>query len=446
MASRRRNIKTHPKPNGDDAPPDNYMPPDRPDRDTGLDQGRTEVVDLFGKDATVTVDTSTGGEGVDLNSAGEGDGRSMIREEGGDGGTGGDDGTRALAQSPGRGDRRASRARGGSGGADGDEDQDYGARVRKRIARERGLVNRERALREQTQRELAAERTARQQQDERIARLERAQASVAGNAGVKDLESKIADLRPQIVAAMEGGETAKVLELQEKLSDLRAQLAVLKYDLEQKQRQADAQAANRQQQHTGTDTDRTAVIDDPQVAELAQTFQRMNRHWWNRSANKEAREDAITIDKEILADITAGDLDFEPYSDEHFRELAARLHETYPDLEIQDLEGQPYQFDGDDMNDADGGRGNGGGNGNGNRQQRGPARGGAPVNRMGQNGRRGPSEVELARQGKVTLTQEDFATMRTFKMDPNNPNDKKYFAKEKARSILSGARSAGGDR
>lgn len=442
MASRRRNAKTHPKPTGDDVLSDNFMPPDRPDRNTGQDDGRAEVVDVFGKEETVTLENGAGGDGVDLNSAGD-DARSMSREEGGDGADSGD--SRPGATTRGARAPQRDQGRGSGGGAGGDDGEGYGKRVRQRIARERGLVNRERALRQQTQRELAQERAARQAQDERIARLERAQTSVAGNASVKELEGKIEALRPQIAAAMEAGETLKVAELQEKMTDLKADLRVLKYDLEQKQRAADAAASTRGQA-TGQQADTTAVIDDPEVAEIVEQFKKANRHWWNRANNKAAREDAITIDKEILADIAGGELDFTAYSDEHFEEMARRLHETYPELEIQDLEGQPYNFDeeagdetGEDhMNDQRGGR-------NGGSGVR-PGRGAAPVNRIGQNGRRGPNEMDMARQGKVTLDAGDFQTMRLFKMDPNNPNDKKYFAREKARSILSGQRTAGGNR
>jgi hypothetical protein len=426
MAKARRNGKTHPKPTGDDVR-DDYMPPDRPDRSTGEDQGRSEVVDGFAGDSE-TVET-----GVDHNSAGEGDARAMASE-----GSGGSDHGESGSVLP---DTRGTRqARGSARGDDGDggaEGDDYSARVRKRIARERTLVNRERELRQQTQRELAEERAARQAQDERIARLERAQTTVAGNANVKELEAKVEALKPQLAAALEAGETARVLELQEKLTDLKAELRVLKYDLEQKAKQADTQGGQRQQA-----TGKTEVIDNPEVAELATQFWRNNRHWANRSANKAAKDDAITIDREILADIKAGEVDFEPYSDEHFEELAKRLHETYPDLEIQDLDGQPYEFtDEDDMNDRQGSRDNRGSN-----RQRGPARGVAPLGRRGDNGRRGPTAVDLARQGKVQLDQSDFETMRRFKMDPNNATDKKYFAKEKMRSILSGQRQAGGSR
>lgn len=410
------------------------MPPDRTDLNANPADARTEVVDVFGKDETVTVGAA--GE-VDLNSATEGDGRTMATEGGGGGNADdrNDEGrvqTRARDVRGDRGTARTARA------TDGDEDGDYSSRVRKRIARERTLVNRERTLREQTQRELAQERAARQAQDERIARLERAQTDVAGNASVKELEAKIEALKPQLSAAIEAGDTAKQLELQDRIADLRGDLKVLKYDLAQRQRQTENQTGNRGTQQQGA-TDTTSVVDDPRVAELATQFQKANRHWWNRSGNKEAREDAITIDREILGDIQAGELAFEPYSDEHFEELARRLHDTYPDLEIQDLDGQPYNFDEDEMTTRnDDGRQQNGGNGT-----RGANRGQPPIARRGQNGRQAPSELELARQGKVELNQQDFQNMRTFKMDPNNPTDKKYYAKEKMRSILTGARQQG---
>lgn len=443
MAKARRNIKTHPKPR--DVADDPFVPPDRQDQFHETDDGGTEVVNIFGTDETVDTGTAvTGGDDapVDLNSAAEGDARAMASEGGGDDGTGGDgraEGNRAAARA---GGNRQPRARGGNTGQD--QDESYSARVQKRIARERALVNRERTLREQTQKELTEERAARRDTDERIAKLERAQADIAGNSGVKDLEAKIAALRPQIVAALEAGETAKTLELNEQLADLKAKVEVLKYDLAQKQRQADAAAATRRTTGATTPTDTTSET-DPRVAQLAVQFQKANRHWWNRTAFKEAREDAITMDREILGDIQAGELDFEPYSEEHWEELANRLHEAHPDLEIQDIDGQPYVFDDDqggDMNDDTAGRRNGGNTTrpqNGGRQQPNQrGRGAAPVRGMGQGGRRGPDLVENARRGRVEIDEDLRNTMRIFKVDPNDANAKKYFARERARTILSG--------
>lgn len=454
MAKARRNAKTHPKPRGDEGQQDDFIPPDRQDQ-VRQDTGALEVIDVFGKAETV----ATGDDddaAVDMNSASEGDARSMGSEGGSDadGGAGADRtdvdgrGTRGNA----RGDRTArARPSGARGAGDqGDDVARFSQDTRKRIARERAIVNRERALREATQRELTEERAARVAQDERIARLERSQTQVAGNASVKDLENQLAALKPQFVAALEAGESAKAADLNDKISDLKAKLEVVKYDLHQKQIAAEAAAARRTTAATTTTTtDATTAVDEQRAAELSAQFWRQNRHWANRTANKEAASDVVLIDKEILAEVEAGDLDFDRYSDEHFEELARRLHAEHPHLEIQDLEGEPYNFDDDegDMNDTRGGN-NGRQQNNGRQSQGGRQgnRGAAPVRNMGQGGRRAPNEVELARQGKVILDDDDRATMRLFKMDPNDPNAKKYFAREKARSIVSGTRQTGGNR
>lgn len=423
MAKAKRNIKTHPKVR-DEQDTDTFVDPSREDQLNVSDTGRSEMVDVF------ATDQGANAGGVDMDSAVEGDGRGMSQE--GEADAGDSDRNTGSVRSATQGDA----GRGSTGAADAGDD--YSTRVRKRISRERALVNRERNLREQTQRELAEERSARQALTERLDRIERAQTEVTGNADVKALQSKIDALAPQIAAATEGGDTKKALELQIQLGDLQGDLKILKYDLQRKAEVARVQSAQSQQAATQRATDTTVQV-DPEAAESAERFKRANRHWWNRSGNKQARDDAVTIDVEVLGDIRNGELDFQPYSDEHWEEVARRLHESYPNLEIQDLEGAAYQFDeegeGDDMNQ----RGNG-------RQQQRRSIPTPPMRGAQQNGRRTQTEVDLARNGKVTLNEKDFNTMRTFKMDPNNPTDKKYFAQEKRRSILNGERQSGGNR
>jgi hypothetical protein len=406
MAKARRNLKTHPKVR-DEEDTSTFVDPSREDQPSGTVSGRTEIVDVFGKEETV--DTGA----VDLDSAAEGDARSMASE----------DGETARVAEPAVA-RAVTPARTQTRGDEGDEDRNYSRAVRKRVARERALVNRERALREQVQAQLAEERAARQATEERLDRIERAQTEVAGSSDVKALQAKIEALIPQIAAATEAGDTAKALTLQMQLGDLQGDLKLLKYDLAQKQRQASVRPPTPATPAADTPSDV-----DPEAAASAERFKKANRHWWNRSANKEAREDAVTIDREILEELRTGDLDFEPYSDEHWEEVARRLHESYPNLELQDLDGVAYDFEGEEMNDRTQARRPPPARGNGTR--------GAP-----QTGRRTQTEADLARAGKVTLNEEDFNTMRLFKMDPNKPEDKKYFAKEKMRSILTGERQA----
>lgn len=442
----KRNGKNRPKLEGD---PETYVAPDRPEVLNARNGESAETVDLNSNSGEVDL-----GNGVDNNSAAEGDGSSLERE---DAGAGDDDGSSA-----GRGDADRSTARGAGDNARGargaaaaeDDDAGYSRKVRARVQRERAATNRERALREQAEARLVEERTARQATDERIARIERAQTEVAGNADVKSLETQIQALLPQIHAATEAGETAKALELQIKLGDLQGDLKVLKYDLKKKQEAAAAAAeANRGRREQEQSGDSRAI--DPVAARTSAEFIAMNKHWWHRTRYKDARQDAIDIDKEVLAELEAGDLDFEKYSHEHFEEIAHRLHEVYPDIEVCDLEGEPYQFgddeDEDDMNDRDT-RGRDRDRRDTRRDtDRRDARGErAPVGRgpggIGRGARRTPSPAELARQGKVTLEQADFNTMRTFGMDPNNKEHKKYFAKERQRSILTDDRRNGGGR
>src|SRR5256885_959658 len=334
-----RNIKTHPRVRGEDNPDDDSLPPDRPDRiaESESGPGASEVID-FSK--TEVVDTA-GDEGERPSS--------QVERR-----------TDAAEPAPPRRQEREDRAsrrqaRGeGESEEDAEERRTYSRSVQKRIQRERAVVNRERALREQTQKQLAEERAARQELAERMLKIERSTTKVAADADVKAIEAQIEQLKPQIAAAVEAGETAKALDLQIRLGDLQADLKVKKYDLtlraqnaavleenERKQRQAAADAAKR----AGTAGDGELPAEHRQRSD---DFIRANRHWWRR--DKEAKASAIEIDKEILADIADGELDFEAYSDEHFEELAERMHEEFPDLEICDLEREPYDF-GDQTDD-----------------------------------------------------------------------------------------------
>lgn len=432
MAKSKRNQKTHPRVRGENDPDDQFMPPDRPDvqsRSETAAEGAAEVIDLR---APETVDTTGDGKGDD-------DGRppSSVERRG-----------EAADPAPPRRQERDDRAvarqrtRGRDNGEQND-DRAYSRKVQKRIQRERALVNRERALREAAQRELGEERTARQELAERVLKIERDGKVVAANTDVKALEAQIEALVPQIAAATEAGETAKALTLQIKLGDLQGDLKVLKFELklrgenariveenERKERERQANAARTR----GAGAEDAGGLTPDQRAR-ADRFVRANRRWWNDEVD--AKEAALDHDKDILAEIADGELDFEPYSDEHLEELAARVHEDYPDVEIRDLDREPYEFDddadGDDQGDDDRGR-----NGRGARvqNQRQRLNGRSPTRGAGNTGRHPLSDVEMARQGKVVLTEEDFKEMRIFKLDPNNAEHKKRFAQERARTIL----------
>jgi hypothetical protein len=422
-----KNIKTHPDPDEG-----GFVSPERTD------------LNLDSREDPVTIDLQAGTEEVDLNATEDQLGTEGKR-------TDQEVAPRQRAERverPERQERTASEDDGGN----------YGANVRKRLRRERNLLNRERELRLQTDKKLKDERTARLELEQRLGQVERRQNEVATNGDVKSLETKISSLRTQLLAAIEAGESTKQLDLQIQLGDAQADLKVLKYKLEQQHASAEADGRRRQEQSeraASDDTDTGTALTPDELAAAAD-WQKANRHWFRRPSMADAKKDAIAIDLEILQDIRAGDLDMDLYSEEHFEELARRLVEAHPDLQVVDPDGNAYSFDNDeddDMRDErnggrrdtrDDGRGdrrNGGRQTNtrGERLQGRGTGGRSPQGGIGQGGRRQPNEAELARQGKVSLNGEDFNTMRTFGMDPHNAEHKKAFAKERRRSILTDA-------
>lgn len=422
MAARKANGKTKPSQAriyGETDADDSFVPPDRQDSVSLADTetGVSEVID-FRKGTSEVADDQDGDdvrENARRAAAADSD-DPPLRE-------------RPVRQQQARGDDR--------------DDEGLSRSVQKRVARERAITNRERALREQAETKLREERVARQATEDRITRIERTQKQIDANGDVKSIEAKIQALIPQIATATEAGETKKALELQIQLSDLQGDLKVLKYDLKLRSENATAiEAREKQNREAAAGTERQVhPADQQENIERGNAFKRENRHWWRRRENDVVRKASEDMDVEILNDIRDGVLEFKPYSDEHFEELAQRLHEEYPDLELIDPSGVAYEFE-PDQDDR------GGNSRRENRVQnnRGRDNGRPPQGRSGSltRGNRQPDEVENARLGRVTLTQADYDQMRTFKLDPNNPNHKRKFAEERARTIL--ARDTGGSR
>jgi hypothetical protein len=109
------------------------------------------------------------------------------------------------------------------------------------------------------------------------------------------------------------------------------------------------------------------------------------------------------------------------------------------DVQIRDFNGDVYE-DGDaDEPEPDNSARNGR---RGTRDVKASGNGARPPQggQGGREGRRGAmSDLELARQGKARLTEADYAQMRVFKLDPNDPKVRTQFAKERVRTILTEA-------
>lgn len=399
-----------------------FAPPDRPDQIlTGGEQA--EEIDIFAKDdQRSAADPGAGDDDHDIPPVREDDEpappvESRDKRE--------RDADERPLQRAERSERRGSRD---------DDDDGYSRRVKRRI-------NREYALRVRAETRLKEERTARQQLEQRLARLERKQIDEQGQASLRDLDAKIKDVAAKLAAAKEANETAREVELQVELAELQGQKTSLAAKLERERIERE-NATNAKQTDADTDPD-----DDRPTRKRSAEWIRAQRRWWNTSRWKDARTDAIAHDTTILEEIEEGELDFEPYSDEHLAELSRRLKADYPDLEIRTIEGDVFEERDpdddddddyrsermrnrrdDDLDDEDDRRPS---------RQRANGRRRAPMGGLGgREGRRERNEIEMARRGKVILTEDDFAEMRIFKLDPNNAEHKKYFARERARTLL----------
>lgn len=299
-------------------------------------------------------------------------------------------------------------------------------------------INREIALRKRSDARLAEERARAQQLEQRLAKLERTQVDEQGQHSLRELDAKIRELVGKVAAAEEANDTALRVKLQAELADLQGQKVLMQAKIDRQREQPPARAV---------EPARKAEEEVPPPSGRSQDWMHQNRRWWKTERWKDARQDAITHDTTILQEIEDGELEFEAYSDEHFEELSRRLKADYPELPVRNLDGENFEEppSDDDLPEdrRESMRRNDDG---GDEQRRSPVRGSngrvssngrAPMGGMGaREGRRERSEIELARHGKVQLSDEDFREMRVFKLDPNNPEHKKYFARERARTLL----------
>lgn len=376
MPEDRDDESMHPKPQGDGGP-DTFVPPDRPDVMSPDPDDRPQEVDVFAEDSRGERDDEP-----------DEDDRPLRAED--------DEGEEEEAGS-------------------------YSRRVQRRI-------NREISLRKRVETRLEEERVARRRLERRLARIERAQDDTQSQATLKTITDQLAAKATELEAAIESGDTKKQLELQLAIGDLQAEKKLLERDIA---------AARRAQESAGEDDDDPDA--DSRGSRDAQEWIRANRRWWGKAKWANAQKDAVAHDKDIIAEIKEGELPFEKYSDEHFEELARRLKADYPELDIRNTDGEAFEAESDDDGDStvsardrdydDRSRRS---STNGKRR--------APMGGMGgRDGRRERSTVELARQGKVRLEQRDFDNMRRFGLNPNNPRDKKYYANERRRTILTDA-------
>lgn len=312
-----------------------------------------------------------------------------------------------------------------------ESDEDLSRKMQRRI-------NREQELRRASEEEVTNITAENRKLKEKLAKFQRAGGTEQIETSIKALKEKVKEITGKLEKAIEAGETKEQLALQIELGEVQAKILLAERDLESAKQRATTDPED------DADADARKAPEQPKIVK---DWLRANAKWWNLPSADPLRKASIELDKQIRAEIKDGDLDFDEYSEDHMDELTERLIEEADRLQldfvIRDFNGEEYTLD-DEADEpaereraADRGRNKG-------RDVRSNSRGSrSPQGGMGgRDGRRNaPTDLELARQGKVRLSEADYAQMRQYKLDPNDPAARKAFGKERIRTILTEARN-----
>lgn len=328
--------------------------------------------------------------------------------------------------------RRETRSRGES-------EETYSRRVQARI-------NREQALTRRTQRQLDEQISVNDELRDRMARVERRQVANESNEEstkkLSELKTKIEAVKTKLLAAFEAGDTKLQFDLNIEMVGLETDRKMLE------QRATDRAEAVRRQAAAPNQEETAATPAEQRIARSTSNWQTQNRKWWNLNKFSGIKKDAIELDKELRQEVSDGSLDMQEYSDEYFTELSTRLKDLYPDLDVRGPDGEAVEAESDDVDrdarnrddDRDDDRGSRRGQ---DRDRPAPRRhaGGGMGTR--DRSRAGGDALSLAKQGRVRLTEADYAQMREFGLNPNDPKQKRAFAIERMRTIVTSGKDDG---
>lgn len=192
-----------------------------------------------------------------------------------------------------------------------------------------------------------------------------------------EIDREMTELRKKLKEAKENGETDEELSIEDQLLDLRLEA-----------RELDRAPARKEPEPTAKETPSQR---EPQMPPAARDWLTRNRDWFQRPEHSGASAFAIAESKRLAAS------GYAPESERHYDELDKRLKAKFPELygekEEEDVDKRPPH----------------GGSGN-----------------------RGPQKPRNSGRNKVVLTARDKANMQRFKLDPDDPNDVKTYAREKA--------------
>ena len=202
-------------------------------------------------------------------------------------------------------------------------------------------------------------------------------------------KAKLVDVRAQLLAATEAGETAKVIDLTEKMTDLKAEI-----------RQAEADKS----------TAKATADKATEAAKVAKAAPQQNRHLtrWMRQHGQSYRTDPVFKAAAEAADKQLATSGSNPNTELHFEELNKILAKRFPE-EFPHIKAGKKALN----------------------RNRAPIGGGEDEAPTGQRRRTNTGDIEV-KGNKARLTGRHLKIMRDFGLDPESPNDVAAFVRENA--------------
>lgn len=277
------------------------------------------------------------------------------------------------------------------------EDDEYSKKVQARIKRE------QRAKRKERDRGDANDRRATywENQAKAIAKDSYEQTKRSLTSTVEQAGSAYVQVQSDLEKAIEDGNTKDQVRLTTRLSDLKADKVLAESRLEDLSPDGNVQPYS----------DKLSPSDQTSDESLADSWMKDRGDWYGANGFERQTRLANRLDKEVFAD------GYRPDTPDYFEELDRRIKDKEPKL-YEDLDAADDADDKDDTDDTKDTR-----------------RGKNVVAPVGGN----ETRRQRTSSSKVELTEQDFAVMRQFNLDTNDPEVLKEFARNK-REAESGAR------
>lgn len=227
-------------------------------------------------------------------------------------------------------------------------------------------------------------------------------------------ESAMAAMQTALENAIEKGDSPKAAELTRKMARAENEYWAKKRGAsdEELRRQKERDSQREQRRQRDTEEERR-----DEVTPEGQRFMDMNDDWWGDEDFEIETQAAIVIDRQLMREHS------DPKSPAHYRKLAKRLREKFPDLEVKVRKARDEDLDDEDDDEEED---------MGTRQRSKTRRPAVPGFR--DNGQAEGLQTRARNGRRVTLTQEDRANMRRFNLDPENDGDVSHYARGKEES------------